>query len=56
MLTQVDSDGMSTTVMEAIVITEGMKPRHSNTKTTMSKPRMEGITSGRQQKAERDTH
>ena len=40
MLTQVDSDGMSTALMEGIVDHQMMKPRHFNTMSSMSKPRM----------------
>ena len=41
MLTQVDSDSMSTTLME-VWITEGMPRRHFNTMTSMFKTRMGG--------------
>ena len=50
MLTQVDSDGMSTTLMEAMWITEGMMRRHFNTMTSMFKPRMGGATLERPQR------
>ena len=45
MLTQVDSDDISTTLMETIV------DHQRDERTSMSKPRMGGIISGRPQKA-----
>ena len=50
MLTEVDSDGKSTTLMEAIVDHRRDEKRDFNTMTSMSKQTVGGATSGRPQK------